>query len=112
MKQSCTYQTVGDVALLINVGGHDEGGILLSVLVQADGLQTNKEWKNVGRKEHYSTAIKNTHYEPQAYIFGLRERKISQKAQGLSRNKFTDDRCLRGFCWSVFSACTLESEVE
>ena len=45
MTQSCTYQTVGDVALLINVGGHDEGGILLSVLVQADDLQTNREWR-------------------------------------------------------------------
>ena len=42
---SCTYQTVGDVALFINVGGHDEGGILLSVLVQADDLQTNREWR-------------------------------------------------------------------
>ena len=68
--------------------------------------------ETVGRKEHYSTAITNTHYEPQTYIFGLSERNISQKAQGLPRKRFSSDRCLRGFCGSVFSACTVESEME
>ena len=39
----CTYQDLGDVALFVHFGDHDEGGLLLSVLIHAASLKTNKE---------------------------------------------------------------------